>query len=65
MHGDMEEGVLQIQPCTQSTLLEPLPDSLYVFHVEVDVPDLSIELFQVQDGPPFVRRSLRFWYREV
>ena len=64
-HGDMEEGILEIQPRTHGALLEPFPDCFKFFHPEIYVSDVFIELFQVQDWSPFVRSSLRFRYCKV
>ena len=34
-HGDMEEGIFEIQPHTHGTFTEPFPDHFNVFHMEV------------------------------
>ena len=48
-HGDMEEGILEIQPHSHSALLKPLPDSFNFFHAEIYVTNIFIELFQIED----------------
>ena len=65
IYGDMVEGILEIQPYTHGALLEPFPDLFNVFHAEIYVTNIFIELFQIQDWPPFVRTSLRFRYCKV
>ena len=65
IHRDMEESILEIQPCTHGALLEPFPDCFKFFHVEVNMTNVFIKLFQIQDWPPFARTSLRFRYCKV
>ena len=64
-HGDMEEGILEIQPCTHGAFLEPLPDSFNIFHFEINMTNKLIEFLQIQDRSLFVRTPLRFWYSKV
>ena len=64
-HGDMEEGILEIQPRTHGAFLEPIPDSFDVFHFEIMVTNKLIEFFQIQDGSSFVRGPFRFGYSKV
>ena len=61
-HGDMEEGILEIQPHAHGAFLEPLPDHFNVFYTEIYVINIFVNFFQVQDRSPFVRNSLRFRY---
>ena len=64
-HGDIEEGILEIQPHTHGTFPEPFPDSFNFFHREINVTDIFIEFLQIQDRSSFVRTPFLFGYREV
>ena len=64
-HGDMEEGILEIQPCTQSAFLQPFPDHFNVFHVEINMTNVFVEFLQIEDRSPLVRTPFRFWYCKV
>ena len=64
-HGDMEEGILEIQPRTHGVFLEPFPDCFNVFHTEINMTNIFVKFNQVQDRSPFVRNSLRFQYCKV
>ena len=55
IHGDMEEGIFEIQPRTHGAMLEPFPNSSDIFHFEVNVTNELIEFLQIQDSFPFVR----------
>ena len=61
----MVEGILEIQPHTHGALLELFSDCFKLFHMKIYVTNVFIELFQIQDWPPFVRTSLRFRYWKV
>ena len=61
----MEEGILKIQSRTHGAILEPIPDSSNILHLEVDVTNELIESLQIQDGSPFVRSPFRFGYSKV
>ena len=65
VHGDMEEGIFDVQPRTMGAMTEPFPDTFHLFHDEVNVANVFIEFLQIQDRSPFVRNSLRFRYCEV
>ena len=65
IHGDMEEGILEIQPRTHGVFLEPFPDSSDVLHFEVNVMNKLIEFLQSQDRSPFVRTPFGFGYSKV
>ena len=43
IHGDMEEGILEIQPRKHAVFLEPFPDSSDVLHFEVNVTNELVE----------------------
>ena len=47
----MEEGILHIYPCTYGALLEPLSDRFKIFHTEIYVKNIYIELFRFRIGP--------------
>ena len=42
----MEEGILEIQPCTQGALLEPFPDRFNVFHTEINMTNIFLKFFR-------------------
>ena len=65
IHGDMEEGILEIQPRTHGAFLEPFQDCFNVFHTEINVTNIFVEFLQVQDRSLLVRNPLRFWYCKV
>ena len=48
----MEKGILKIQSHTHEGLLETFPDNLNVFHTEVYVEYVIVELSKVQDRSP-------------
>ena len=64
-HGDMEEGIFQIQPRTHGASLEPFPDRSDILHFEVYMTNKLVEYLQIQDRSPFVRTPFRYWYGKV
>ena len=64
-HGEMEEGIFEIQPCTHGAFLEPFPDNSDVLYSEVNLMNKLIEFLQIQDRSPLVRIPFLFRYSEV
>ena len=54
----MEKGIFDVYPTKPTARPEPLSNPSHLFHSERNFSNRRVEVFQIENGSPFVRGSL-------